>query len=53
MKILITGISGQDGIFLTKLIKEEHSNFNIIGTSRTLNSNQFLKKLEINGLHFG
>jgi len=50
MKILITGISGQDGIFLTKLIKEEYSNFNIIGTSRNLNSNQFLKKLKINDL---
>jgi len=50
MKILITGISGQDGIFLTKLIKEEYSNFNIVGTSRNLNSSQFLKKLNINDL---
>ena len=50
MKILITGISGQDGIFLTKLIKEEYSNFNIVGTSRNLSSSQFLKKLNINDL---
>ena len=47
MKILITGISGQDGIFLTKLIREEYSNFHIVGTSRTLSSNQFLEKMGI------
>lgn len=45
MKILITGISGQDGIFLTKLIREEYSSFNVVGTSRTLSSSQFLEKL--------
>ena len=45
MKILITGISGQDGIFLTKLIREEYSSFNVIGTSRTLSSSQFLEKI--------
>jgi GDPmannose 4,6-dehydratase len=27
MKIIITGISGQDGIFLTNIIKKKHSNF--------------------------
>ena len=50
MKILITGISGQDGIFLTKLIREEYSNFHIVGTSRTLSSNQFLEKIGIGEL---
>jgi GDPmannose 4,6-dehydratase len=50
MKILITGISGQDGIFLTKLIRKEYSNFNIVGTSRTLTSSQFLEKIGISEL---
>jgi len=50
MNILITGISGQDGIFLTKLLIKEYSNLNIIGTSRTLNSSQFLKKTELDKL---
>ena len=44
MKIIITGISGQDGIFLTNIIKKKHSNFSIIGTSRTLNKSSFLSK---------
>ena len=44
MKIIITGISGQDGIFLTSIIKKKYSNFSIIGTSRTLNKSGFLSK---------
>ena len=43
MKILITGISGQDGIYLSKLISKKYKNFNIIGVSRNLNSNNFVK----------
>ena len=31
MKILITGIAGQDGVFLTKLLNEKNKNFEIIG----------------------
>ena len=44
MKIIITGISGQDGIFLTNIIKKQYSNFSIIGTSRTLDKSGFLSK---------
>jgi len=34
-KILITGISGQDGIFLTKYLLEKNSDINITGISRS------------------
>ena len=43
MKILITGISGQDGVFLTRLINKKHTNFKIIGTSRNISKNNFIK----------
>ena len=42
MKILITGITGQDGIFLTKLLNDKYKNFKIIGISR--NSKTIWKK---------
>ncbi len=42
MKILITGISGQDGIFLTKKIKNSYPNFSILGISRSMDVNNFL-----------
>ena len=42
MKILITGISGQDGIFLTKKIKNSYPNFSILGISRSMDINNFL-----------
>ena len=48
MKILITGITGQDGVFLTKLLNEKHKNFEIIGISRHLSKTQFEKKAQAN-----
>lgn len=48
MKILITGIAGQDGVFLTKLLNEKHKNFEIIGISRNLSKTQFEKKAQAN-----
>ena len=46
MKVLITGISGQDGIFLTNKLLESHQNITIYGTSRNYNEKKFLKNLE-------
>ena len=43
---LITGITGQDGIFLTKKIFNEYKNAKIVGLTRNKNSNQFNKKLK-------
>lgn len=43
MRILITGISGQDGVFLTRLIKSKYSKFHIVGISRSITSEQFKK----------
>lgn len=43
MKILITGISGQDGVFLTRLINKKHVNFRIIGTSRNISKKDFIQ----------
>ena len=45
-KILITGITGQDGIFLTKKLLEENNNIHISGFSRNPETKQFYKKLE-------
>jgi GDP-D-mannose dehydratase len=42
--ILITGITGQDGIFLTSLLLKDSKKYNIIGLSRK-NDKTFLKKL--------
>lgn len=33
-KVLVTGITGQDGIFLTKKLLQNHKNIQIIGTTR-------------------
>ena len=33
-KILITGITGQDGIFLSKKLLEDNDNLHIYGTTR-------------------
>ena len=44
-KILITGITGQDGIFLTNNILNEEKNIKIIGISREKNNNYFFKLL--------
>ena len=37
LKVVITGISGQDGIFLTNKLLESHNNIEIYGTSRNYN----------------
>ena len=46
MKVLITGISGQDGIFLTNKLLESHKDITIYGTSRNYNEKKFLKNLK-------
>ena len=48
MKILITGITGQDGIFISKTLNETYKNSKIIGTSRNLKKLQFEKKARHN-----
>ena len=50
MKILITGISGQDGIYLTKKIKNNYPNFSILGISRSMDLNNFLSISKTNSL---
>tara|TARA_B100000941_G_C28505570_1_gene557092 strand:- start:2863 stop:3855 length:993 start_codon:yes stop_codon:yes gene_type:complete len=45
-KILITGITGQDGVFLTKDLLD-NKNYEIIGTSRRNNFDNFNKKIGI------
>ena len=50
MKILITGISGQDGIFLSKLIKKTYTKFSILGISRSMTLKSFLGTSEITNL---
>ena len=50
MKILITGITGQDGIFLTKLIQKSFTKFNILGISRSMNASKFMNKFDIKNL---
>ena len=46
MKVLITGISGQDGIFLTNKLLESHNDIEIYGTSRDYNEKKFLNSLK-------
>ena len=43
--ILITGITGQDGVFLTSEILKNNPNFNIYGVSRNKDNSLFLSKL--------
>ena len=45
-KILITGITGQDGIFLSASLLKSSSNIEIYGTSRSFKNNQFFQKVE-------
>jgi GDPmannose 4,6-dehydratase len=52
MEILITGISGQDGIFLTKLLNEKYKNFEIIGISRNFSKTQLEHKAKSNFHNF-
>jgi len=46
LKVLITGISGQDGIFLTNKLLESDNNIEIYGTSRDYNEKKFLNSLK-------
>lgn len=48
-KILITGISGQDGIFLTKYLLEKNSDINITGISRSNPEKSIYGKLKYLG----
>ena len=50
MKILITGITGQDGIFLTKHLLSKNANVEIIGISRNSDTSNFLKFAKISSL---
>ena len=51
--ILITGITGQDGIFLTDTILSKEKNINIVGVSRSISNKQLFKNLSsINNLQF-
>tara|TARA_B100000427_G_C15494440_1_gene589175 strand:+ start:855 stop:1823 length:969 start_codon:yes stop_codon:yes gene_type:complete len=43
---LITGITGQDGVFLTRNILSKDSNAKIVGTSRSSKTKQFYKNLQ-------
>ena len=43
--ILITGITGQDGVFLSSEILEKHSDVNIYGISRKNDNSTFFSKL--------
>ena len=45
-KVLITGITGQDGLFLSKLLLESNPQAEIFGTSRKINNKNFYKNLE-------
>ena len=47
--ILITGITGQDGIFLTHKLIRQDKNFSIIGISRQKDSLPFYNKLKLLG----
>ena len=47
MRILITGISGQDGIFLTDLLRNLYKELNIIGISRNFKTEQFKKYFQL------
>ena len=44
-KILITGITGQDGIFLTNKILKDDESVVVAGFSRNKNEDTFYKKL--------
>lgn len=46
-KVLITGITGQDGLFLSRYLLKTNPKIKIFGTSRNKNNNNFYKNLEI------
>ena len=45
-KVVITGISGQDGIFLTNTIIKNQKDYMIFGISRNKNNDEFYNKLK-------
>ena len=45
-KIIITGISGQDGLFLSKLLLKEHENISILGFTRNDDQSFFFNNLK-------
>lgn len=45
-KIIITGITGQDGIFLTKLLLEKSENYSIFGVGRNTKEKVFFDRLQ-------
>ena len=45
-RILITGITGQDGVFLTSKLFSLNNNIKIYGISRNINNPNFYKKIE-------
>ena len=45
-KILITGITGQDGVFLTSKILKSEDKIEIIGVSRNKNLKPFYENLK-------
>lgn len=47
MKVLITGITGQDGIFLTHLLLKNYNKINIVGTTRSSLNSRFYKQIQI------
>jgi GDPmannose 4,6-dehydratase len=50
MKVLITGITGQDGIFLVRKLLKEYRDIEILGISRLLKTKSFLKLAKIDNL---
>ena len=46
-KILITGITGQDGLFLTSTILKREKKVEIIGISRNKYLDNFYEKLKV------
>ena len=44
-KILITGITGQDGVFLSSYLLNNIENIEIFGTTRSKDNTNFYKKL--------
>jgi len=50
MNVLITGITGQDGIFLLQKLLNEYKNLNIFGISRSYKTSDFLNMISTGNL---
>lgn len=50
MNILITGITGQDGIFLIKKLLKEYKYLNIFGISRSYKTSEFLEIVSVRNI---